>query len=44
MLATISDCHTTDRKGIEKLMEGAGFMIVVSRRIRGMIYTVTGEK
>ena len=31
-------------KGIEKLMEGAGFMIVVSRQIMGMIYTVTGEK
>ena len=29
---------------IEKLMEGAGFMIVVSRQIRDMIYTVTGKE
>lgn len=27
-LATTGDCHTTDRKGIEKLMEGAGFTMV----------------
>jgi len=43
-LATSGDCHTTDRKGIEKLMEGVGFTIVDSRQIRGMIYTVTGKK
>ncbi len=38
------DCHTTNRKGIEKMMAGAGFTIVDSRQIKGMIYTVTGEK
>ena len=38
------DCHTTDRQGIEKMMAGAGFIIVDSRQIKGMIYTVTGKK
>jgi hypothetical protein len=38
------DCHTTNRKGIEKMMAGAGFTVVDSRQIRGMIYTVTGKK
>ena len=38
------DCRTTNRKGIEKLMVGAGFTVVDSRQIRGMIYTVTGKK
>ena len=43
-LATSGDCHTTNRKGIEKMMTGAGFTITDSRQIKGMIYTVTGEK
>ena len=38
------DCHTTNRKGIEKMMVRAGFTIADSRQIRGMIYTVTGKK
>ena len=38
------DCHTTDRKGIEKMMEAAGFTVTDSRQIKGMIYTVTGKK
>ena len=42
--ATSGDCHTTDRKGIEKMMAGVGFSIVDSRQIKGMIYTVTGKK
>ena len=37
------DCHTTNRKGIEKLMRTAGFIVVDSRQIKGMIYTVTGR-
>ena len=43
-LATSGDCHTTNRKGIEKMMKDAGFSIADSRQIRGMIYTVTGKK
>jgi SAM-dependent methyltransferase len=43
-LAKSGDCHTTNRKGIEKMMAGAGFSVVDSRQIRGMIYTVTGKK
>ena len=43
-LAKSGDCHTTDRKGIEKLMEAAGFTVTDSRKIKGMIYTVTGKK
>ena len=38
------DCHTTDRKGIERLMEAAGFTVTDSRQVKGMIYTVTGRK
>ena len=43
-LARSGDCHTTNRKGIEKMMVGAGFTVVDSRQIKGMIYTVTGKK
>lgn len=43
-LARSGDCHTTNRKGIEKLMEDAGFAVTDSRQIQGMIYTVTGKK
>ena len=43
-LATSGDCHTTNRKGIERMMENVGFTITDSRQIRGMIYTVTGKK
>ncbi len=38
------DCHTTNRKGIEKMMASAEFSVTDSRRIKGMIYTVTGKK
>ncbi len=38
------DCHTTNRKGIEKMMEAAGFSVTDSRQVKGMIYTVTGKK
>ena len=38
------DCHTTNRKGIEKMMEVAGFTVTDSRQVKGMIYTVTGKK
>ncbi len=38
------DCHTTNRKGIENMMEDAGFTITDSRQVKGMIYTVTGRK
>ncbi|MCR4884558.1 MAG: class I SAM-dependent methyltransferase [Clostridiales bacterium] len=43
-LATSGDCHTTNRKGIAKMMEQAGFTVVASRQIKGTIYTVTGKK
>ena len=38
------DCHTTNRKGIETLMEAVGFTVTDSRQVKGMIYTVTGKK
>ena len=38
------DCHTTNRKGIEKMMKAAGFTVTDSRQVKGMIYTVTGKK
>ena len=38
------DCHTTNRRGIEKLMASVGFSVVDSRQVKGMIYTVTGKK
>ncbi|MDO4867308.1 MAG: methyltransferase domain-containing protein [Clostridia bacterium] len=43
-LAKSGDCHTTNRKGIERMMASAGFTITDSRQIKGMIYTVTGKK
>jgi ubiquinone/menaquinone biosynthesis C-methylase UbiE len=43
-VARSGDCHTTNRKGIERMMESAGFTIMDSRQIKGMIYTVTGKK
>ena len=38
------DCRTTNRRGIEKRMAEAGFVIIDSRQVKGMIYTVTGRK
>ena len=38
------DCHTQNKRGIEKRMSSAGFNIVSSRQISGMIYTVIGSK
>jgi ubiquinone/menaquinone biosynthesis C-methylase UbiE len=43
-LARSGDCHTTNRKGIEKMMASVGFTVTDSRQIKGMIYTVTGKK
>lgn len=43
-LAKSGDCHTTNRKGIEKMMRNVGFAVTDSRQIQGMIYTVTGKK
>ena len=43
-LAKSGDCHTTNRKGIEKMMVSTGFTIADSRQVKGMIYTVTGRK
>ena len=43
-LAKSGDCHTTNRKGIEKMMVSAGFTITDSQQVQGMIYTVTGRK
>ena len=38
------DYHTTNRRGIEKMMTSAGFAVTDSRQIGNMIYTVTGKK
>jgi ubiquinone/menaquinone biosynthesis C-methylase UbiE len=43
-LARSGDCHTTNRHGIARMMEKAGFTATESRQIRSMIYTVTGRK
>jgi len=43
-LVKSGDCHTKNRKGIEKMMEAAGFTVTDSRQIKGMLYTVTGKK
>ena len=43
-LARSGDCHTTNRHGIARMMEQAGFTVTESRQIQGMIYTVTGKK
>ena len=38
------DCRTTNRKGIDKMMESIGFTVIESRQIQGFVYTVTGKK
>lgn len=38
------DCHTTNRRGIKKMMASVGLSVVDSRQVKGMIYTVTGKK
>jgi len=43
-LARSGDCHTTNRHGIARMMEKAGFTVTGSRQISRMIYTVTGKK
>lgn len=43
-LAKSGDCHTTNRKGIARMMEKTGFRVTECRQIRGFIYTVTGVK
>ena len=43
-LMNSGDCHTTNRKGIEKMMEAVGFSVTDSRQVKGFIYTVTGRK
>ena len=43
-LARSGDCHTTNRQGIARMMEQAGFTVIQSRQVQGFIYTVTGRK
>ena len=43
-LARSGDCHTTNRRGIEKMMTAASFQVTDSRQVQGFIYTVTGKK
>ena len=43
-LSRSGDCHTTNRKGIARMMEQAGFTVTDSRQIQAFIYTVTGKK
>ena len=43
-LARSGDCHTTNRHGIARMMQQAGFSLVASRQVQGLIYTVTGKK
>ena len=43
-LSRSGDCHTTNRHGIVRMMEKAGFTVTESRQIQGLIYTVTGKK
>ena len=43
-VARSGDCHTTNRHGIARMMEKAGFTVTESRQIQGMIYSVTGKK
>ncbi len=43
-LARSGDCRTTDRQGIARMMEKAGFTVTGSRQVQGFIYTVTGKK
>ena len=43
-LMNSGDCHTTNRKGIARMMEKTGFSVIQSRQIKGFIYTVTGKK
>ena len=38
------DCRTQNRRSIEKMMKKAGFEVIDSRQVKGMIYTVTGKK
>ena len=43
-VASSGDCHTTNRRGIARMMEKAGFTVAESRQVQGLIYTVTGRK
>ncbi len=43
-LMNSGDCHTTNRKGIARMMELTGFEVIECRQIQGFIYTVTGKK
>ena len=43
-LARSGDCHTTNRKGIARMMEKTGFRVRECRQIQGFIYTVTDVK
>ena len=44
LLSRSGDCHTTNRHGIARMMEKAGFVVAESRQISRFIYTVTGRK
>lgn len=43
-LMNSGDCHTTNRKGIARMMEQTGFSVNESRQIKGFVYTVIGKK
>ena len=43
-LSRSGDCHTTNRQGIARMMEKAGFTVTQARQVQGFIYTVTGRK
>ena len=43
-LMNSGDCHTQNRHGIAGMMKKNGFTVTECRQIRGMSYTVVGEK
>lgn len=38
------DCHTADKEGIAELMKATGFRVLRNEQLKGMIYTVVGQK
>ena len=38
------DCQIMNKKGIAKMMTRNGFNVIEARQLKGMIYTVVGEK
>ena len=43
-LMNSGDCHTTNRQGIARQMESAGFHVIGSEKIHRFVYTVIGQK